>query len=502
MRALTFAVLSLTAIRLWADVASEAQDKVREGKVDEAAQLLRDDIAKNPGSVSSSSELTDILRHQEKFEEADSVVNSALKLNPNSAELHRVRGDLVFREGQVFEAESEYRTAYKLDNKNARALYGIARAYEMGALRAKAIALIKIAYKMDPSDEVIEEAYNRLNTDTLGQLKQWQEELDGLKDQGSRLAKNLKRAIATEKELNGRHPWELASAYSSYQIPLGPLYDGKRPYGIGSKVAVNGVKADIQVDTGASGLYIGSKLAERAGVKRIAEIELNGIGNQSAEKGWLGFAERVQIGDVEFRNCLVDVSISKSTVIDAGGLMGTDIFRRFMVTLNLRARRMQLDPLPGPAWDGVAPVDRYNGPELSGFDQFLNIHHFLLIPVKVSEKLNQEQTPGLFLLDTGASGNAISTNLAPDVTKVRNNNYGGVKGISGKVKMTYRADQIVLQFGHFRQQIPDLMAFDLTHISRNAGAEVSGLMGIPLIALFESISLDYRDGRIKYSYKP
>jgi hypothetical protein len=77
-----------------------------------------------------------------------------------------------------------------------------------------------------------------------------------------------------------------------------------------------------------------------------------------------------------------------------------------------------------------------------------------------------------------------------------------VRGISGKVKMVYQADKIVVQFATFRQQIRDLTSFDLVGFSRGAGAEISGIMGLPLIGMFESVTLDYRDGRIKFDYKP
>jgi hypothetical protein len=46
-----------------------------------------------------------------------------------------------------------------------------------------------------------------------------------------------------------------------------------------------------------------------------------------------------------------------------------------------------------------------------------------------------------------------------------------------------------------------LTSFDLTGFSRGAGLEVSGIMGLPLIGLFASVTLDYRDGCVKFDYK-
>ncbi len=502
LRAELVFLLFWAAFTLGADAVADANAKIKSGHPDEAVQILRDDLVKTPNGVPTSARLTEILLNQERFEEADQIINSALKANGSSALLHRVRGDLVFREGQVFEAENDYRAAFKLDNRNARAIYGVARAFQMAALREKAEKLIQDAHRIDPADPVIEEAYTRTQADTPGLVARWQESLDGLENQNSRLAMSLRRAIAIQKALNGRHSWELASPYVSSQVPLTILMNGRYAYGIGLKVTVNDAKAELQVDTGASGLYINNRLAEQAGVKRLADSLVGGIGNQGLQKTWIGFAERIQIGGIEFHNCIVDVSDEKSTGVDAGGLVGTDVFRRFMTTLDLHARKLVFDPLPGPAWDGVKPVDRYNGPELKDFDQFLNIHHMILMPTKVSETVGGEQTPGLFLVDTGASTNSISTNLAPDVTKVRNDYYGGVRGLSGKVKMNYRADRVVLQFAHFRQQIPDLRTFDLSSISRSGGVELSGIIGMPLLSHFQAVVIDYRDGRVRFDYKP
>jgi hypothetical protein len=71
------------------------------------------------------------------------------------------------------------------------------------------------------------------------------------------------------------------------------------------------------------------------------------------------------------------------------------------------------------------------------------------------------QTPALFLFDTGSNLNMMSTKLAPEITKVHDTDSVRVRGISGKVKMVYEADKIVVQFAIFRQQIREIASFDL-----------------------------------------
>jgi hypothetical protein len=68
-------------------------------------------------------------------------------------------------------------------------------------------------------------------------------------------------------------------------------------------VSVNGTGRKLRVDTGAREILINSRVAERAGVQKIEEESLAGIGDKSASPGYLGFAEKIEI---DCRDHLVD----------------------------------------------------------------------------------------------------------------------------------------------------------------------------------------------------
>ena len=344
---------------------------------------------------------------------------------------------------------------------------------------------------------MIEAALERTDRSSPAAIARMEDALKGLADEPGNASqmRNIKTHLEEARKLAGKPANELASPYTSYQIKLTLQHNGQRFYGFGVPISVNNAKDELQLDTGASGFLISSRMAERGGVERLGDEELSGIGNKGGAKGWLGFAQHIQIGDVEFRNCIVRVA-EKGSVTDSGGLIGTDVFRRFLVKLNFRAHRIELDPLPGPAWDGHSQVDRYTGPELKDYAQFLRLGHYVLIPTHISDG-----PLVLFMLDTGSSFSMISTNAAPSVTRLRDNTSARIKGISGEVKMVYSADKVTLDFAGFRQVNQNLTAFDLSHASRSAGAEITGIMGLPLLDLFASITLDYRDGRIRFDYK-
>ena len=66
----------------------------------------------------------------------------------------------------------------------------------------------------------------------------------------------------------------------------------------------------------------------------------------------------------------------------------------------------------------------------------------------------------------------------------------------------FTADKLVLQFAGYNQRNRDMLAIDLDQVSRSAGTEVSGIIGFPLLTIFSSLTIDYRDGLVKFDYQP
>jgi len=142
------------------------------------------------------------------------------------------------------------------------------------------------------------------------------------------------------------------------------------------------------------------------------------------------------------------------------------------------------------------PKDRYVAPEMRTYTPIYRFGHELLIPTVIGNN-----SPKLFLIDTGSVTNLMSSEAARSVTKVRDESRVTLRGLSGTVKNVKSADKVVIQFAHFKQENDDLISFDLTPISRATGTEVSGILGFTLLHML-AITIDYRDGLVDFEYQP
>jgi predicted aspartyl protease len=435
-----------------------------------------------------------LLRHDD-IAGAQKIIEKALAVSPNSAELLETRGELRFRQGDIPAADADYRKAIELDGRLARAFWGLARVYRAASLYKKAQLYFWQAHTWDPLDWDIFHSW-------IDVLKRPQRiaELQKFVDAPPAEARvseiqHARERLEWEQGLGDTKLHRLTSAYSATQIPFAPLlWDPNHVRAFAVPVSINGSKPlKLEIDTGAGGILINSKAAEKLGLRKLREIKVGGIGDEGERAAYAGMADTVRIGSVAFASTIVRVS-DKKGFPDIDGLIGMDVFSDFLVTLDFPKRVLRLTPLPNYADDGE-PHDRAISPELKGFTGVYRLGHSLLIPTRVSDS-----APVLFIIDTGAGRTLIASDLARQATKVhRDDAHGSMKGLSGKVKEMYVTDALVLQFAGFRQNNLDMSSFDFSKLSRAHGIEVSGFLGLPLLNLFE-LTIDYRDGLVKFVY--
>jgi tetratricopeptide (TPR) repeat protein len=444
---------------------------------------------------------------QEKVAEAAEAAKKGIQSGPNLAATHIALGEVYFRQGRIDEAGEEFRKLVLANTSDALAYYGMSQVMHVSSFHRKEKVLIDRAHELNPNDPEIRRAW--LATLSLAdRTRELQAALEGNSLETTERSSS-ERQLARLKEISEQpvRPCQLTTAVTATQTDLQPImYDAKRANGYGLPVKINGTSSTLLLDTGAGGILINRRIAEKAGIHKVTDSKFGGIGDAGDQPGYIGYADSIKIGDLEFRDCYVDV-MEKSFSDSEDGLLGADVFSNFLVDLDFPNQKMRLSRLPEdpkqPATQAAldsqvgAPSqlrDRYVAPEMKSFTPVYRIGHYLLLPTKVNDK-----GPVFFLIDTGSFENIISLDLAKQAVKVRETDIVKVKGISGEVKKVYRAEDVKLQFPGFTQKMDTMLCLDMANFSKGAGTEISGLYGFGMLYMLE-MKIDYRDGLAEFKF--
>lgn len=476
-------------------------------------------LAANPTSSNAYAGLARSYLGESKLTDALAAANKGVEIENDNPNAHIALGEVYFRLGRIPEAENEFVPIVKAGQAYARAYLGEARISWASSYYRQAKRLIDLAHKLDSADPDITRFWFRTQISSgsvrvevrgdkakeemqEGDKGTQDKEQSGSTEKGENLTKIVETLSDNQQE---RHSCRPTSTNIPVELPFEPLMNDPKTYrGMGLKIGINGATGVLLVDTGGSGILLGRKVAEKAGVTRVAETHIGGIGDRGDQSGYLGHVDSMRIGGLEFRDCFVEVIDRKNAVGD-DGLVGANLFEDFLVDLDFSERKFrlsQLPPLPseksGAASTNEAPElhDRYIAPEMKSYTPVYRFGHDLLVPTKINDSVTK-----LFILDSGATLNSISPTTAREVTKVASDDTMTIKGLNGSVRNVYRADKATLTFGNLRQRNQDIVGFDTTALSESLGTEVSGFLGFTTLGMLD-IKIDYRDGLVAFIFDP
>jgi tetratricopeptide (TPR) repeat protein len=440
-------------------------------------------------------------------ESAAISADKALQLDKDLATAQSAKGEVYYREGKFTEALGIFRRIALTDKPDARAYLGLAKIHWASGNYLSAKQVIDHAYALDPADP---EIFSRwlATLDATQQLDALKSRLASIPEKSPYYAILKQSVDAREKNENPAPGCKLVSTATSTEIKLENMLQGPNHLGgYAIPIKLNDTKATLQVDTGASGIIINSRVAKKADLQKSSNIVLGGIGDSAPSTGYRANVHSITIGDLQFRDCIVTV-VDHLRVEDEDGLISTDILEDFLVDLDFPDKKLRLSPLeplqdiPSPqlSLHSGMPIKPYAHNRIipdkyANFQKVYRIGNDLLIPTQVNEV-----PPRLFVLDTGSWDNMISPALAREVSEVSEAD-AKVKGLSGEVNHVYRAENLTLTFGSFRQRRQSLLAFDLEPASEGAGTEVSGLLGFGMLWILD-IQLDYRDHLVDFRLDP
>lgn len=524
-----------------ANPALAAADQLyKSGKFAEAEDSYQTILKTDPKLIAAQVGLIRSLLREQKIDDAQAAVTSAVAADPNSASLQTVMGDVDFRRAQMPEAELAYRKALHIDPKQVRAYLGLARLYRVYSLYRHAYDELQRAHELAPDDPEVQRAwFSQLSRkERIAAIESY---LAAPHPDNPEETASLQRYLDFLKATADKpvHGCRLVSKVEQTDTKLEAMRrDPQHIYGYGLIVKLNGRDARLQLDTGASGIVIGRKFAEKTGLTRISEERYVGIGDKGLQSGYSALADQIRVGELEFQNCIVHVS-DRASITNEDGLVGADVFASYLIDIDIPDQKLRLsllpkrpeepettpalkteedsqaspedksegeaDQKPEPSSAGKTaatpvarrlPMDRYVAPEMVKWTRVFRFGHAILMPTHVNDSPSM-----LFMIDTGASVNVLSQRAAKQVTKTSADPYSHVKGLSGDVANVYRASKATLVFGHLAQKNQDMVTFDLSNISRRLGTEVSGLLGFDLLHMLQ-VKIDYRDGLVDFVYDP
>src|SRR5450759_2054210 len=358
-------LLSLQLIMLGEETKAPAIDQelatadqlYRAGKFAEAETryqaLLKTDSKLVPAQVG----LVRAMLRQQKIDEALDAVNTGLATQPNSAALLAAKGDVQFRRAEMSDAELSYLAAKKLDPKEVRAYLGLARLYRSYSLYRKAYNELHSAHEIAPDDIEVQRAWLGMlpRKERLAAMEAY---LSGPHPDDEEETKWMTEYLEFLKATADKpiHACRLASKVEQTETKLETMYgpDSHRMRGIGLSVKLNDRNVHLLLDTGAGGIMVSRKVAEKAGLTRISAVHYGGIGDKGLQSGYTAVADHIRIGELEFQHCVVAVS-DKGSVADEDGLIGADVLGAYLIDIDLPGMRLKLAPLPKRPENTVAP---------------------------------------------------------------------------------------------------------------------------------------------------
>ncbi len=282
-----------------------------------------------------------------RLDDALALARKALAEHPKDAIIEDALGEVAFRRGEPEQAIAAFGAAMHFNPCVPRVHFDLFRYLELAGMAGTARKQLELAHSLGPEDPEIDRAWKAANAPPLtpeqdiARLRQQMDAPDATPEAKAGAAEAI-RAI----EVKQRGDCQPVSEVTSTTLKMVDISDGPaRQYAVGLDVLMNGKRKRLEIDTGSSGVTISRGSAISAGLVPEAEIKTRDIGDRGTANAFVTHVDSLRIGGMEFRNCIVHVFEKRST-LQVDGLIGADVFRNYLVTLDTPSSELRLSPLP------------------------------------------------------------------------------------------------------------------------------------------------------------
>jgi tetratricopeptide (TPR) repeat protein len=274
----------------------EAEKAYLAADYEHSADLYRKALEGQPNDPRLIAGLSRALERQQKSEEAVKVITDALAAHPDPA-LLETKAEAEFHDGRPWDAEKTAQEAGKGNLCNPRMHLLLARINNLNSNYAAGRAQLLMAHQLDPTDPEIRTMWiSTLSAkEEAAELEKLLSEPAGFDAEERRAMEqnleHLKKALAEPLK-----PCRLVSDTRETEIAFSRLMrDATHIRAFGLNVKFNQRSANLEIDTGASGLVVSRSIAEHAGIKPFSEMDVRGIGDKKINSGYRGYADSIQI---------------------------------------------------------------------------------------------------------------------------------------------------------------------------------------------------------------
>jgi tetratricopeptide (TPR) repeat protein len=463
--------------------ALEADKAYSEERYADAESLYVKALAQRPKDIALIAELVETLLHEGKISQASAQVNGLFPDHSRSAIALTALAEVQLRQGLPWLAMQSLDEALAVNPCDARSHLVRSGVLRIDSMYASERAEIQRAFEIDPADPDIQRAWKDIvsSANEIKSIDKSRAAMGDLDPKARQTAETSIRSLMSRLSEDSQ-TCQVLPAVASATLPLllPSLVEDKRQhvYRYQMEVKLPQSNAKLLMDTAASGLYISRSMAEQNNLHPDVGAPQDTV-----------HIDSVRIGPLEFRDCTAGVS--ETLFPDkADGIIGTDIFASYLITLNFQLKRLMLAPLPPQP--GLLPGDRSVATELKGFVPIYHRRQYLLVPVTFDNKSRK-----LFVLGTGMPYTAMSSEAAHSVSNLKMNFTNAERTASG-VKEEFYRDKFDLQLANLPLiQHRRIVEFDLSAIDQNAGFQVAGVLGLDILHSLV-LHLDYRDGLVKF----
>ena len=268
-------------------------------------------------------------------------------------------GDSYFRHSRFEQADQVYRAALTLSPSCARAHWGLGRLASLHSRWFEARDLFSRAYRLDPRDPDIVLSFASWAEDASARVTLLQNYLALTEGRDpARRADALAKAEMAQR-LGDRRTATLVSPYRPYSFKLTGFFPRSAVQtGVLLEVRIGaGRPLSLVLDTGADGIVVRRKSLANVPLEKLADAMVSGLGGSTGVPAEIVLAPSVEIADLKMRDVPIQV-LDRDFVPGADGVIGTDVFKDFLVQLDLRAAALELLPLPGQPRDGAVAANR------------------------------------------------------------------------------------------------------------------------------------------------